>query len=336
MNKSQRTIMALASLSVAALGLSACSNSDAVDSGSDEKLSIAFVVGASADPFFLAMKLGAEEEAKAQGVNLTFQGDATTYSPATQIPVVNQVLATSPDGLALVPTDPDALQPAVDRAVALGIPVVNVDTSVNDLKDVTSFITGDNADGGAKAADALAAAMDYKDGGTFQVVVGLSSATSTTNVARLDGFKKQIADKYPDIEIVATGYSQSNPATANTNVNNWLTAYPDLKGIFAIDGTNADGASSALRAKGLAGKVALVGYDAYKTNVDLIGSGVITALIAQDPAQEGKLAVRYLVEAIRDGDKADIEQSVTLPNITLDKSTSAADLEKYTYVQNAN
>ncbi len=338
MNRSRRTIAALATLSIAAIGLSACSSSGS-STGTDasgKKLTIAFVVGASADPFFLAMKVGAEKEAKALGVNLTFQGDATTYSSATEIPVVNQVLATSPDGLALVPTDPDALQPAVDRAVAAGIPVVNVDTSVKDLSKVTSFITGDNADGGAKAADALASAIGYKKGGKYQVVVGLSSATSTTNVARLNGFKKQIAAKYPGIEIAATGYSQSNPATANTNVNNWLTAYPDLNGIFAIDGTNADGAASALRAKGLTGKIALVGYDAYKTNVDLIGTGVITALIAQDPAKEAQLAVQDLVKAIKDGSKAKIKKSVTLPNITLDKNTSAADLKKYTYVQSAN
>lgn len=336
MNRSRRTIAALAALSIAAIGLSACSSPGTGNDKSGKKLTIAFVVGASADPFFLAMKIGAEKEAKALGVNLIFQGDATTYSSATQIPVVNQVLAASPDGLALVPTDPVALQPAVIRAVAAGIPVVNVDTSVKDLKDVTSFITGDNADGGAKAADALANAISYKDGGKYQVVVGLSSATSTTNVARLDGFKKQIAAKYSGIEIVATGYSQSNPATANTNVNNWLTAYPDLNGIFAIDGTNADGASSALKAKGLAGKIALVGYDAYKTNVDLIGTGVITALIAQDPAREGKLAVRDLVKAIKEGKKANIKKFVTLPNITLTKDTSAADLKKYTYVQNTN
>lgn len=339
MNNPRRTAIAVAVLSVAAMALSACaapaSDGDAAGEGQDD-LTIAFVVGASADPFFLAMKIGAEEEAAAQGVKLTFQGDATTYSPATQIPVVNQVLATSPDGLALVPTDPDALQSVVDRAVAAGIPVVNVDTSVSDLSKVTSFITGDNADGGAKAADALAAAIGYEDGQSYEVVVGLSSATSTTNVARLEGFQAQIDAEYPGIEVVATGYSQSNPATANTNVNNWLTAYPDLAGIFAIDGTNADGAASALQAKGLTGKVALVGYDAYKTNVDLIGTGVITALIAQDPAEEGRLAVRDLVAAIRDGEDADIEKSVTLPNITLTKDTSPEDIEKYTYVQDAN
>lgn len=321
----------------AVFGLAACSsNSTAAPAGTGKKLTIAFVVGASSDPFFQAMKVGAQAEATAEGVNLIFQGNATTYSPATQIPVVNQVLAQNPSGLALAPTDPTALQNSVTKAVAANIPVVNVDSRVNDLSHVISFITGNNTDGGQKAADAMAKAIGYKAGGSYQVVVGLTSATATTNVERLDGFKKEIAAKYPGISIVATGYSQSNTTTANSNINNWLTAYPKLNGIFAIDGTNAAGAAAALQSKGLVGKVALIGYDAYKTNVDLIGKGVFTALIAQDPAKEGKLAVQTLVKYIRAGGKTTgIQKSVTLPNIILDKNSSAADLSKYTYVQTA-
>ena len=315
------------------VGLTGCSAGNSTGGGS---YNIAFVVGASSDPFFQAMKIGADNEAKALGVTVSFQGDATTYSPATQIPVVNQALATSPDGLILGPTDPTALQPVVDRAIAKGLPVVNVDTSVNDLSKVVSFITGDNTDGGAKAADAIAKGIGYESGKTYKVAVGLSSATSTTNVARLDGFKKQLASSYPGISIIATGYSESNPATANTNVNNWLTANPDLAGIFAIDGTNATGAAAALQAKGLVGKVALVGYDAYKTNVDLLTRGVFTALIAQNPTEEGKRAVNDIVTYLKNGKKsAGIKHEQTLPNIILDKSTSAADLQKYTYVQSA-
>ncbi|MDQ1609297.1 MAG: ribose transport system substrate-binding protein [Microbacteriaceae bacterium] len=324
-------------VAIAALGLTACSSTSASstpNSGSSKKLTIAFVVGASSDPFFQAMKVGAQDEANALGVNLVFQGNATTYSPATQIPIVNQVLALKPSGLALAPTDPVALQNSVTQAVNAGIPVVNVDSKVNDQSKVISFITGDNAQGGSVAADTLAKAIGYQAGGTYQVVVGLTSATATTNVDRLNGFKAEIAAKYPGIDIVATGYSQSNPTTANTNINNWLTTYPKLSGIFAIDGTNATGAAAALQAKGLTGKVALIGYDAYKTNVDLIGTGVFTALVAQDPAAEGKDAVDTLVKYIKAGNKADgIKKSVTLPNIVLDRSTSAADLTKFTYVQ---
>jgi len=325
LNKS-RALIALAAAGALVAGISATSARAA------DKITIAFVMGAESDPFFQAMKVGAVAEAKAQGVELIWQGDPSQYSPATQIPIADQVLAQKPSGLVLIPTDPVALQNTVTKANEAKIPVVNVDTHVNDLSKVVSFITGDNADGGAKAADAMATAIGYKKGGSYQVAVGLTSATATTNVARLDGFSKAVAKKYPGIKIVDKAYSQSQPAVANTNVNNWLTKYPKLNGIFAIDGTNADGASAAIQAKGLSGKVALVGYDAYAKNVALIKSGVITALVAQDPAAEAKLAIKTLVEYIKTG-KTKTAKNVVIPNFVISKSTSAADVAKYTYVQ---
>jgi ABC-type sugar transport system substrate-binding protein len=330
--------LALAATGVTAVLLAGCgssattSTSSAGATDSAKKLTIAFVMGAEADPFFKAMKVGAEAEAAAKNVTLIWQGDPAEYSPATQIPIVDQVLAQKPDGLVLIPTDPDALQASVTKATAANIPVVNVDTHVTDLSTSLSFITGDNTDGGTKAADAMATAIGWKAGGSYKVVVGLTSPTATTNVSRLEGFKAAIASKYAGIEIVDTAYSQSQPATANTNVSNWLTKYPDLNGIFAIDGTNATGAASALQAKGLTGKVALVGYDAYPANVALIKTGVFTALIAQDPAAEAKLAIDDLVTFITTKAKTGIEAKVVIPNVVLDKNTSDADLTKYTYV----
>jgi len=298
-----------------------------------KKLTIAFVMGAEADPFFKAMKVGATAEAAAKGVNLVWQGNPSVYSPATQIPVADQVLATKPSGLVLIPTDPTALQPVANQAIKAGIPVVNVDTHVNDLSKVTAFITGDNADGGAKAADAIAAAIKYTAGQTYQVAVGLTSATATTNVARLAGFKAEVAAKYPGIQIVDTEYSQSQPSVADTNVSNWLTKYPNLAGIFAIDGTNASGAAAALQAKGLVGKIALVGYDAYPANVKLLQAGVFSALIAQNPAAEAKLAIDDLVATLTKSAAAkSIQHLVTIPNVVLTPATSAADFAKYTYV----
>lgn len=316
---------------IAAFGVAAALVAGATGCAANKQITIAFVMGAESDPFFQAMKVGAQEEAKAEGVKLVWQGDATHYDVQTQVPIVDNVIAQKPDGLVLIPTDPTGLQASSDKAVAAGIAVANVDTHVADLSKVVTFITGDNADGGAKAADAIAAKIGYADGSTYKVVVGLTSATATTNVARLDGFKAQVAAKYPGIQIVDVAYSASNPQTAATNVNNWLTKYPDLSGIFAIDGTNASGAAAALQAKNLVGKIALVGYDAYPANVDLIKQGVFTALIAQDPASEARLAIKTLVDYIKNK-KSPAQRDVVIPNVTLDANTSAADLAKYTYV----
>ena len=53
--------------------LSACGSSTTTGTGTTggaSKLTIAFVMGAEADPFFKAMKIGADAEAAAKGVNL--------------------------------------------------------------------------------------------------------------------------------------------------------------------------------------------------------------------------------------------------------------------------
>lgn len=334
-----RTLLSAAAIAIPALLLAACSSNSSSSTAattsaaaSSGKPTVGFVVGAEADPFFVTMYEGASAAAAKDGINLVWQGSPTTYSPATQIPFINQVLAQNPKGLVVAPTDPTALQASVNQAIASNIPVINVDSHVNDLSKVSSFITGNNAQGGATAADAMAAAMGYKAGGTYEVVVGLSSATTTTNVDRLNGFKAEIAKKFPGIKIMAVGYSQSVPATANANVNGWLTAYPNLKGIFAIDGTNASGAASALQARGLVGKIALVGYDAYPGNVALLSKHVFAALVAQDPYTEGEMAINYMHDILT-GDSSMVQKSVTLPNVILTPSSPASVLTKYTYVQ---
>ena len=324
MKRSLRTIAAFGVIAALIAGTSGCATEE-------KKITIAFVMGAESDPFFQAMKIGAEEEAAALGVDLIWQGDPTNYNVATQVPIVDNVIAQAPDGLVLIPTDPNGLQASLDKAVAAGIAVANVDTRVTDLSQAVTFITGDNTDGGTKAAEAIAAKIGYTDGEKYEVVVGLTSATATTNVARLEGFQAAIEANYPGIEIVDVAYSESNPQTAASNVDNWLTKYPTLDGIFAIDGTNASGAAAALQAKNLVGKIALVGYDAYPANVELIKSGVFTALIAQDPAAEARLAIRTLVEFIKNGTKP-ASRDVVIPNVVLDANTSAEDIAKYTYV----
>jgi hypothetical protein len=78
----------------------------------------------------------------------------------------------------------------------------------------------------------------------------------------------------------------------------------------------------------------LIGYDAYPANVALIKKGVFTALIAQDPAQEARLAIDYLVATL-DKDAAGIakiKHEVVIPNFVITAKTSAADVKKYTYV----
>lgn len=348
-HRTRGLLLALSALSASSLGaIVASSPANAASLG---KYNIAFVVGSEADPFFITMNLGAEAAAKKYHVNLIWQGNPSVYSPATQEPIVLQVtaelqsLGASRSALVVGPTDPHALEPYIASAVKDGIKAFNVDSDSANMSDISGFITGSNTQGGQAAAIALAHSMGYKKGHTYNVVVGMSSATSSTDVERLAGFKAEIASKYPGIEIRAIGYSESSPTTASTNIHNWLTEFGQssskpLNGIFAIDGTNGEGAAAALTAGGLAcsvkkcgtGRVALIGYDAYSVNEPYLLSGVFSALIAQNPYKEGYDSVVNAVSVLRTGHlPAGVSKVTTLPNVTLLPTSPKSLLAKYIY-----
>ncbi len=300
-----------------ALVLSACGGNPS-PSGGGKNLTIGFVPGIASDPFFLAMRLGAEAEAKKLGVKLLWQGAAKEYSPQSEIPFVDAMLVQHVDGLALVPTDPDALQPSVSRAQALHIPVVTVDTTVTDQSYLTSAITGDNHDGGKLAAQTLAQQI----GDSGEVFLMSGSPTATTNQLREKGFTDELKN-HPNITLVGKAYALSQPAKATSEINNALLKYPNLKGIFAVDGTSGTGAVAALRNAGKTGTVKLIGYDAYANEIADLQAGVFSALIAQKPGDEAALALDYLVDTLRGQNTASIIKNVVLPNVAITKDNFA-------------
>ncbi|MCO5141129.1 MULTISPECIES: ABC transporter substrate-binding protein [unclassified Shinella] len=310
MSRIRRMVIA-AAVSVLAIGVHAANAQD--------KLKIAFIPGIASDPFFLAMEKGARAAADKLGVELVWQGSASEYSPQSQMPFVDAALADDIDALILVPTDPDSLQPAVVRAEAAGIPVITVDTTVSDQAYLTAHITGDNVDGGRQAAKTLAEQI----GGEGKVFIMSGSPGATTNTLREQGFREELASNFPKIEIVGREYANSQPANATSAVNTVLLNHPDLAGIFAIDGTSGTGTIAALRNNNAVGKVKLVGYDAYKAQVDALQEGVFTALVAQQPAKEAELALEYAKAKVTGAGADKIEKSVVIPNVVMTKENFA-------------
>lgn len=298
-------------LAVAAVSAMALNVHSAI--AQDEQITVAFIPGIASDPFFLAMEKGARAAADKLGIDLIWQGSASEYSPQAQTPFVDAALAQDIDVLIMAPTDPDSLQPGVSRADAAGISVITVDTTVSDQSYLTSHITGDNVDGGRQAAKTLAEQI----GGKGKVFIISGSPGATTNTLREKGFREEMTEHYPDVEIVGREYANSQPANATSAINTVLLNHPDLAGIFAIDGTSGTGAVAALRNNDAVGKVKLVGYDAYKAQVEALHEGVFTALIAQQPAREAELALEYAKAVVTGEGAENIEKSVVIPNVVM-------------------
>lgn len=299
-------------LSALALGVSMIMTSSAW--AADASITVAFIPGIASDPFFKAMELGARKAADELGVKLMWQGSSVDYSPQEEIPFVDAAFANKVDALILVPTDPDSLQASVAKAKALKIPVVTVDTTVTDQTYLTSHITGDNVDGGRVAAKALAEQIGDKG----KVFIMSSSPSATTNTLREKGFRDEIA-KHSGITIVGREYANSQPARATSAVNTILLNYADLAGIFAVDGTTTLGSVAALRNANRAGSVKLIGYDAYKAEVDAVKEGVVSALVAQQPAHEAELALQFAKAKVTGKDVDKIQKNVLIPTVLITK-----------------
>lgn len=304
-----------------------------VATAATSKLTIGFVIGAEADPFFQAMFIGASAEAKALNVNLIWSGNPEEYSPATQLPFIQQVAAQRPNAMVIAPTDTKALEPTIAKIVKSGTPVFNVDSHDADLSNIRGFVTGNNTQGGQAEADLIAKAIGYSTNCTAaskcNIDLGVSSLTTSTDAARVAGATAELKAKYPNIVVKSTIQSNSQSAVAQAGFTQNITS-DSLKGILAVDGTDTVGGVAAAVAANAGHPIPVVGYDAYAYEIADIQAGTLYGVVAQQPALEGKYVIAEAVDYLRHH-KTGEPKTLTLANASLSKTSSAAMLNKYEY-----
>jgi ribose transport system substrate-binding protein len=289
----------------------------------NSKLSVGFVVGLASDPYFVTMKVGAVAEAKKLGVTLYYEGSTTTYSPASEEPYVTAVLAKHPSAFVLSATSVSACVPMVEEAVKLNIPTLTVDSTISKTSLLKSRIAGDNTGGGVLAAQLIAKSV----GASGQVLLMEGIAGVTPDILRANAFIATLKKDYPKIDFVGTQFSDDVPTTAETIVSAELARFPNLKGIFAIDDTTAEGVVAELTALGKLSKIKVIAYDAEPTEVAAVESGKLVGLIAQQPALEGQLAVEYAVDT---AEGKTVPTVVQVPNVTITHANYRS-LKRYFY-----
>jgi len=283
----RRAIVAVAAVG-AATALAACGSSG----GGGGKKDLALIAGVKGDEFYITMKCGAQAEAQKKGVNLSFQGP-DQFDASLQTPIVNAVAAKKPDAILIAPTDTKALFAPIKQA-SQNSKIVLVDTTLDDASVAVSQIASNNLQGGQAAGNELSRLIGTAGGKVM--VMSVKPGISTTDL-RAQGFKQAIQSK-PALKDIGVQYDNDDPAKAASIVSATLSKNPDLKGIFATNLFSAEGAATALRQRGLLGKVKIVGFDAGPKQVDDLKSGVVQALIAQKPAVIGADGVDQAVNAL--------------------------------------
>lgn len=256
---------------------------------------IVLVPGLTTDAFYITMNKGAQAAAEALGITVDFQG-APNFNPVEQIPVLDAVIASAPSAILIAPTDKVQLIEPLRKAVDAGIPVVTVDTFIDDgnYQDGAgdgdfpmSYIASDNVAGGKIAARAMCEAINGQ-GAVY--VSNVNPGISTTD-QREEGFKAGIAESCPDVKVLETQYNEDDSATAAAQFQAVLASNPELDGVFGANLFSALGAANGVEAAGKGGDVTVIAFDAPQSIVDQIKSGLVDMTIAQHPFEIGYYGV---------------------------------------------
>jgi ribose transport system substrate-binding protein len=266
---------------VAALALSAAA-------ASAETVLVGMKGPGAGNPFWAAVEQGAMEKGKELGVEVRVMAPPQESDVAAQIAQIEDQIAQGVDGIALAPTDPNALAPAVDAAKAKGIAVVFIDTKGSN--EGVTFIGTNNEVGAALAAEYIC--KNVAQGSEVAILQGI--ITQSTGQARAQGSKSGL--EACGLKVVAEQPADWDRAKGQSVMENILTGNPNIKAVFASNDNMALGAVEALKAADKLKDVIVVGFDANPDAAASVLAGDMSATVAQAPKNMGALGVESVLK----------------------------------------
>lgn len=309
-----RSLLALTTAAVVTLGVAACGSSDSSSSSAGDggapvkttsdvsgKKVILLTVTPQCDYCARATR-AFEDTAKSAG--LVVEKKITNYDAAEQADQVNQAIAQRPDAIVYWPADATASIPSLNRMKAAKIPVVVTNSSPGErYSDLFNAFTGPNDTRlGELAAEGMIRGLQEKNGraaGNIFVVSGQPG--SPPAIQRLDGFKRTLAEKAPDVKIVGTQPGNWDQTQATTAADGLFTANAskNIVGVYAQADNMAAGVITSARRKGLTpSRLVIVGGNCQPEGLRNIRSGDQYSSVLQSPLDDGRLAAEAVVNVL--------------------------------------
>ncbi len=292
MNNSRNTRFVLALILTFSLVLASCAPAKTpVTTTEAPQTARQIVIGLSLstldNPFFVSIQQGAQEAADRLGATLVIKDANNDF--ATQSQQIQELIDQKASVLLVNPVDSDAIGEVIQSANAAGIPVITVDRNANSGK-VVSHIASDNVAGGKIAGNYLAELLS-KTGNVVELegIPGTSAAKD-----RGAGFNEAMG-AYSNIKIVAHEVADFDRAKGKEVFAALLIQFPEIDGVFAHNDSMILGAIDAAQEAGRT-DIIFVGFDAVDEAVQAVESGTLSATVAQQPIEIGRLGVETAIK----------------------------------------
>lgn len=310
-------------------GMSLAASMMGTSAMAQDSMRIALVVKALGIGFFEAAAEGAEEAAAELGnVEIIYTGPTDTTAEG-QIEVINSLIAQGVDAIAISANDPDAVAPALQRAMQRGITVISWDSGVSEegrmmhLNPSSTELIGNTI---------LRLAADHMpDGGD---VAFLSASATATNQNAWIAAAEEALPNFPGINIVATVYGDDLSDKSYREAQGLMASYPDLQAIIAPTTVGILAACQAVSDAGRIGEINVTGLGLPSEMAGCVESGATRSFAIWNPIDLGYSAA-MIAHALASGE-ATAEPGAEIPmgrmgSVTLDDATTAAMSDPFTY-----
>lgn len=270
---------------------------------------IGLITKTETNPFFVKMKEGAAEAAKAQGAKLLTGAGKADGDNAGQVTAMENMIAAGAKTILITPSDSKAIVPAIRKARDKGVLVIALDSPTNPTDATDALFATDNYKAGVLIGQYAKAAL----GGKPAKIVTLDLFPGhPVGAQRHNGFLKGFGLAAPDAksnelgkaaEVVCMADSFGDQAKGQTAMENCLQKAPDVNLVYTINEPAAAGAFNALKKAGKEKNVVIVSVDGGCQGVKDVGEGKIAATSQQYPLKMAAMGVEAGVAYAKTGKK---------------------------------
>ena len=270
---------------------------------------IGLITKTETNPFFVKMKEGAAEAAKAKGAKLLSGAGKADGDNAGQVTAMENMIAAGAKTILITPSDSKAILPAIKKAREKGVLVIALDSPTDPADGTDALFATDNYKAGELIGQYARAALAGKPA---RIVTLDLFPGHPVGAPRHNGFLKGFGLAAPDAksnelgksaEVVCMADSFGDRAKGQTAMENCLQKAPEVNLVYTINEPAAAGAYNALKKAGKEKNVVIVSVDGGCQGIKDVGAGVIAATSQQYPLKMAAMGVEAGVEYARSGKK---------------------------------
>ncbi|MGN6765772.1 MAG: sugar-binding protein [Rhizobiaceae bacterium] len=278
-----------------------------------DKKTLVFVANGASD-FWKAAEAGVKK-ANAELPNYEMQFKYPSQSSAAiQQRLMDDLVAAGVSGIMVSAVDPKTETEALAK-IAKETLLLTTDSDAPKSGRV-AYIGSSNVAAGKQVGEILKKALP--DGGKCMAFVGLPGADNARE--RIQGIKDVIEGT--KIQIVDVRADDIDMARAKRNVEDTLTAHPDVNCMLGIYSYNIPQIYQALKEAGQLGKITVTGFDDDPITLGGIKEGTVAGTVVQQPFLWGYEGMKDMAK-ILEGDKSFIPADglIIIPTKVVDKSS---------------